>query len=64
MKRFLVFAGDSFYPAGGWDDLQGDYETLKEARESLSVKRPYDWHHIVDTKTGEQVEDGGDGPRV
>jgi len=32
MKRFLVFAGDSYYPEGGMHDFQEDFDTLEEAR--------------------------------
>jgi len=32
MKRFLVFAGDAYYPYGGMDDFQEDFDTLEEAR--------------------------------
>ena len=32
MKRFLVFAGDAYYPEGGMYDFQEDFDTLEEAR--------------------------------
>jgi hypothetical protein len=32
MKRFLVFAGDAYYPEGGMNDFQEDFDTLEEAR--------------------------------
>ena len=32
MKRFLVFAGDCYYPDGGMNDFQEDFDTLEEAR--------------------------------
>jgi hypothetical protein len=27
MKRYLVFAGDDYYPAGGWGDFQGSFDS-------------------------------------
>lgn len=32
MKRFLVFAGDAYYPEGGMNDFQEDFDTLEEAK--------------------------------
>jgi len=32
MKRFLVFAGDAYYPEGGMYDFQHDFDTLEDAR--------------------------------
>ena len=32
MKRFLVFAGDAYYPEGGMYDFQDDFDTLEEVR--------------------------------
>lgn len=31
MKRFLVFAGDSYYASGGWSDFHADADTAEEA---------------------------------
>ena len=31
MKRFLVFAGDAYYPEG-MNDFQEDFDTLEEAK--------------------------------
>jgi len=49
MKRFLVFAGDCYYPSGGWNDFKSDHETLSEAFEATKVKGIGDWWHVVDT---------------
>lgn len=32
---FLVFAGNYYYPSGGWDDLRDTYNTLEEAKQSV-----------------------------
>jgi hypothetical protein len=56
MKRFLVFAGDSHYPAGGIEDLVGDADTMEEAEALLEELEEWwgkrDWSHIVDTSAG------------
>lgn len=38
MKKYLLFAGHSYYPAGGAFDLIGDYDTLEEALEEANRK--------------------------
>ena len=50
MKRFLLFAGDEYYPLGGWHDFKGDFETLEDAQTwFLKVVLRYDWAHVYDT---------------
>lgn len=52
MLQFAVFAGEYYYPRGGWDDFQGTYATLEDA---VSVGRQWQWHHVVDLSTGSVV---------
>jgi hypothetical protein len=63
MKRFLVFAGYCYYPDGGMDDFQEDFDTLEEAR-SFEAKikekwKPnwanYNWSAIWDSETRTHV---------
>jgi hypothetical protein len=56
MKRYLVFACEQYYPAGGWGDFVGAFETLIEAKkaEQRSEKKGY-YTHIVDLKTLDYV---------
>lgn len=57
MKRYLLFAGDVYYPVGGWDDFRGAYDTIEEAQSaSLAYRDTYEWFHIVDTVEMKQVE--------
>jgi hypothetical protein len=61
MKRYLLFAGAQYYPCGGWDDLEGDFDTLEEAREAakhspIKLAPEYDWTQIVDTQIGEEIQ--------
>lgn len=59
MNRFLLFAGDTYYPSGGWNDLEGNFETLERAEAAAEELDP-DWWHIVDLETGEKVKDSWD----
>jgi hypothetical protein len=56
LKRFLVFAGDNHYPCGGWEDYKGSAGTKQAAIKLLLSLRGWEWAHVVDTKTGETVE--------
>lgn len=56
-KRFLVFAGDRYYPDGGWNDMRQSFDKLEDA-----VAQGYidggdndGWWHVVDMITGEKV---------
>lgn len=51
MKRFLLFAGPSYYPEGGWNDFVGDFDTSLEAKIKANefVSKDY-WAHIFDTE--------------
>lgn len=33
LKRFLLFVFPTYYPVGGFEDFEGDFDTLQEARE-------------------------------
>lgn len=52
MKRYLLFAGDDYYPGGGWDDFMGSFDTIEECQAfGTDTKRGFDWYQIVDTTT-------------
>lgn len=60
MERYIVLAGEKYYPRG-WDDFQGSFSTLEEASafgrgyiRSTCLK----WYEVVDTKHEEVVENG------
>ena len=57
--RYLVFAGDTYYPRGGWNDLKGSYDELTEAEERAinCMKDGFNWGHIVDSTSGSIVKD-------
>jgi hypothetical protein len=56
MKRFALFAGSSFYAAGGWGDFKGSFDTEDEALAAVvSVMESADWFHVIDTETQKVV---------
>jgi hypothetical protein len=52
MDRFLLFAGDTYYPLGGWGDYKGSFPTLEEALKAAAANS-WDWFHVVDLLSGE-----------
>lgn len=57
MKRYLLFAGDTYYPSGGWSDFVKDYDTEEEAdADGLSkYGRDHQWYEVVDLETGKSL---------
>ena len=65
LKRFILFAGEHYYPGGGTRDYVNSFDTLEEAMafvESIRKKPPekmglmggrVDWADILDKETGE-----------
>jgi hypothetical protein len=61
MKRYLMFAGQNYYPEGGWFDCRGKFDTLEEAVEAAKEtipgdKQRWEWWHVVDAEEGEAVD--------
>ena len=55
MKRYLLFAGEQYYPHGGWCDFKDSFDSLEEAFAYGLYKHPdgerrYDWCDVVDTE--------------
>jgi len=42
---FILFAGDSYYPGGGWRDFKGYFGSLELALEA-AANTSCDWWHI------------------
>lgn len=56
MKRFMLFAGMHYYPAGGWDDFVDSFDTVEDAVAHPKIVSEYwDWWQVVDTATGTVV---------
>lgn len=63
--RYLAFAGQHYYPHGGWEDFKGSAGDLHGARalcdEHENGRYTHEWAHIVDMTTGKIViERAGD----
>ena len=66
MKRYLLFAGDTYYPGGGWSDYKGSFDTIEEAKTSaLAGERwsaehihKFDWWQVIASITETEVADG------
>jgi hypothetical protein len=72
MKRFLLFAGDTYYPGGGWQDFKKSFDTVLEAVKAAAGNTKdtdlkdnfWDWWQVVDLQTGKMVEEGTRSPRL
>jgi hypothetical protein len=56
MKQYFVFAGDNYYPDGGWKDFKGAFDSIYEAKKFLNDRKQYDWWEIIDAINREVVE--------
>lgn len=59
MKRFILFAGDNYYPGGGMSDMVTSFDDLQEAKRHWDQDQAqayeydrHDWGHILDRETG------------
>lgn len=55
-KRFWVFSGMVYYPAGGMSDFIASYDTKEEALSDANYvngqdKKSYEWSHIYDSES-------------
>ena len=49
---YLLFAGHSYYPGGGWTDFRGEYSSLESAETAAQTMfGSYDWFQIVYNNT-------------
>lgn len=55
MKRFFLFSGYTYYPAGGWKDFGGSFDTKEES--VAAADEIHGWRQVVDSQTGEMVLD-------
>lgn len=58
-ERYMLFAGMTYYPSGGWKDYRGSFTTLEAALAgAANLYSDRDWWHIVDRDTGEILREG------
>jgi hypothetical protein len=43
----MLFAGETYYPLGGFEDFTGSFDTLEEAHAWVARVRGIDWAHVV-----------------
>ena len=55
---YLVFAGSSYYPNGGWNDFKGYFDNLTDAYRYLATVR-CDWWQIVRAHSHQIIEKWG-----
>lgn len=50
MKRYLVFGGSIYYPAGGWNDFYSMHDEFGPAKTAAQKEfgEAYQWWHIFD----------------
>jgi hypothetical protein len=56
-NRFLLFAGDRYYPDKAWRDFKGAFETVPAALTGAANVN-CDWWQIVDLETMSIAEEG------
>ncbi len=56
MKRFLLFAGMTYYPSGGWHDFKMSFDSVSAAlsfAEQNHSDNGWNWWHVIDSTTGQ-----------
>lgn len=48
---YIYFAGDNYYPGGGWNDFIKFVSSVEEARELFKTSN-YTWGHVVEMGRG------------
>ena len=51
MKRYMLFAGCTYYPSGGMYDLEGCFDSLDAISVFLLSGKDFDWGHVFDCTT-------------
>jgi hypothetical protein len=52
MQRYLLFAGDNYYPLGGWNDFVQSFGDESEAIDFAVCTDQWDWWEVIDSETG------------
>lgn len=55
-EKYLLFAGEFYYPSGGLHDFIGNFKTIEDAKGW--IKDYHDWYHIVDLESLKIVKEG------
>lgn len=46
MKRYLLFAFNQYYPQGGMNDFDSEYDTKKELKMGIHVRGADNWRDV------------------
>jgi len=57
MSKIMLFAGNNYYPEGGWEDFRGEYDSIEEAKKVL-LRDFKDKFGILSDGWAHFVEDG------
>ena len=50
--KWLLFAGEEFYPGGGEKDFKGAFSTRNDAELAAHSYEGWQWRHIYDVESG------------
>ena len=64
MKRYLLFAGDNYYPCGGWNDFEGSFDTKEEIKIEERFYQIWERKHFPEGKSGDKAYEKQLQPRV
>jgi hypothetical protein len=64
VKRYLLFAGSTYYPDGGAEDFVGDFDSIERSEfkafeHDKNTDRRLDWWHVFDTQEKKICLQGG-----
>lgn len=66
-KRYALFAGEAYYPSGGFHDYLASFDSIEDAKEDVPTlyarggRGGIEWAHIADLLTGQIVAVRGSG---
>ena len=61
MRTYILFAGSTYYPSGGWNDFHGLFNSVEAAVEHVANTN-CDWWHVADALEQRIVKEGKRAP--
>jgi hypothetical protein len=56
MKRYWIFIYDEYYPGGGMEDFNIDFNNIDECNNYLKERDPKLFYHVFDSVKGEVIK--------
>jgi hypothetical protein len=56
MQRYLLFCFDYYYPSGGFNDFNDDFNNIEDAKKG-ALESGYDHFQIIDSLDGATIEE-------